>query len=182
MPAAELARSSFEGEEVLGTAAASRLRERLAETPTWDERFRVFAEERHVLTPRTRGRGPRHEVVEAWRLLWMSRGQLRIEELAERVFLSRRRLFTLFVQELGCSPKEVAQTMRFTHAVARIGRGVRAGRLDLAATAAECGYADQSHLAREFRRLAGISPSAWIAEEFPNIQDGGHRYTREWET
>jgi AraC-like DNA-binding protein len=58
---------------------------------------------------------------------------------------------------------------------------VRAGALDLAAVAAECGYADQSHLAREFRRFAGTSPSGWIAEEFPNIQAGGHRYAREWE-
>jgi AraC-like DNA-binding protein len=71
--------------------------------------------------------------------------------------------------------------MRFTHAVSRIGNGVRGGSLDLAALAAECGYADQSHLDREFRSLAGTSPSGWIAEEFPNIQAGGHRYARDWE-
>ncbi len=180
MPAAELARCSLDGQEVLGSASA-RLRERLAESPVWTERFRVFAEETRTLTPRTPARGPRSEVVEAWRLLWASRGRIRIEDLAERVFLSRRRLSTLFVQEFGCSPKEMARTMRFSHAITRIGKGVRGRQLDLAATAAECGYADQSHLAREFRRFAGTSPSGWIAEEFPNIQAGGHRYAREWE-
>ncbi len=72
--------------------------------------------------------------------------------------------------------------MRFTHAVARIGEGVRGGALDLAAVAAECGFADQPHLDREFRDFAGTSPSGWIAEEFPNIQAGGHRYARDWES
>jgi transcriptional regulator GlxA family with amidase domain len=130
---------------------------------------------------------------------------MRIGEIAQRVFLSRRRLSTLFVAELGITPKEAARTMRFTHAVTRIGEGVRAlgsggrtggepprrgtrpggaaraRRLDLAGVAAECGYADQSHLDREFRAFAGTSPSGWIAEEFPNIQAGGHRYARDWE-
>jgi hypothetical protein len=44
MPAAELARLSVEGEDVLGRAAP-RLRERLAEAADWDERFAIFAAE-----------------------------------------------------------------------------------------------------------------------------------------
>ncbi len=124
---------------------------------------------------------PRPEVVEAWRLLTLTRGRMRISELAERVYLSRRRLSTLFAAEFGLTPKEAARTMRFTHAVARIGEGVRGGTLDLAAVAAECGFADQPHLDREFREFSGTSPSGWIAEEFPNIQAGGHRYARDWE-
>jgi AraC-like DNA-binding protein len=224
LPAAELARMSLEGEDVLGRTAP-RLRERLAEAAAWDERFAIFGEELGLGTGsadggryggaaagRRRGRGrplarptglrstagrgpalgpaaalisalePRPEVVEAWRLLTASRGRIRIGELAERVFLSRRRLSTLFAAEFGLTPKEAARTMRFTHAVARIGEGVRGGALDLAGVAAECGFADQPHLDREFREFAGTSPSGWIAEEFPNIQAGGHRYARDWES
>jgi AraC-like DNA-binding protein len=222
MPAAELARLSVEGEDVLGRLAP-RLRERLAEAPGWDERFAIFAEEmglpaasrdgergQPLVRSASRGTtaarpadlratadrrpargpgetlvaaaGPRPEVVEAWRLLTLTRGRMRIGELAERVFLSRRRLSTLFAAEFGLTPKEAARTMRFTHAVARIGEGVRGGTLDLAGVAAECGFADQPHLAREFREFAGTSPTGWIAEEFPNIQAGGHRYARDWET
>jgi AraC-like DNA-binding protein len=198
MPAAELARLSLEGEDVLG-ATAPRLRERLAEAANWDERFAIFGEEIGLpgaigdgdrARPALRGTarragagrpGPRPEVVEAWRLLTLSRGRIRVDDLAARVFLSRRRLSTLFAAEFGLTPKEAARTMRFTHAVARIGAGVRGAGLDLALVAAECGYADQSHLDREFGAFAGISPSGWIAEEFPNIQAGGHRYAREWE-
>jgi AraC-like DNA-binding protein len=185
MPAGEIARMSLEGEDVLGRTAP-RLRERLAEAEGWDERFAIFAAEMELergadAPPPGSVRGPRPEVVEAWRLLTATRGRIRIGELAERVFLSRRRLSTLFVAELGITPKEAARTMRFTHAVSRIGQGVRGGALDLAALAAECGFADQSHLDREFRAFAGTSPSGWIAEEFPNIQAGGHRYARDWE-
>lgn len=218
LPAGELARMSLEGEDVLGRMAP-RLRERLAEATDWDERFAIFATEMGLggdERPRARPRGrpsvrlpdlrstaarfadlrstaPRAEVVEAWRLLAATRGRIRIGELAERVFLSRRRLSTLFPAELGITPKEAARTMRFTHAVARIGQrvrgsggppsrgGARPGPLDLARIAAECGYADQSHLDREFRAFAGTSPTGWIAEEFPNIQAGGHRYARDWE-
>jgi transcriptional regulator GlxA family with amidase domain len=96
--------------------------------------------------------------------------------------LAARRLSTLFAAEFGLTPKEAARTMRFTHAVARIGEGVRGGALDLATVAAECGFADQPHLDREFRDFAGTSPTGWIAEEFPNIQAGGHRYARDWES
>jgi AraC-like DNA-binding protein len=185
MPAGEIARMSLEGEDVLGRTAP-RLRERLAEAEGWDERFAIFAAEMELergadAPPPGSVRGPRPEVVEAWRLLTASRGRIRIGELAERVFLSRRRLSTLFVAELGITPKEAARTMRFTHAVSRIGQGVRGGALDLAALAAECGFSDQSHLDREFRAFAGTSPTGWIAEEFPNIQAGGHRYARDWE-
>lgn len=184
LPAGEIARLSLEGEDVLGRTAP-RLRERLAEAPDWDERFAIFAAEMQLgrvdAPPPGTLRGPRVEVVEAWSILTASRGRIRIGDLAERVYLSRRRLSTLFLAEFGITPKEAARTMRFTHAVSRIGQGVRGGALDLAAVAAECGFADQSHLDREFGAFADISPSGWIAEEFPNIQAGGHRYARDWE-
>ena len=47
----------------------------------------------------------------------------------------------------------------------------------LADLAADCGYFDQAHLAREFRALAGCPPSQWLAEEFRNVQAGTGRVT-----
>ena len=48
--------------------------------------------------------------------------------------------------------------MRFHHACRLARGGARSG---WAGIAAESGYADQAHLAREFSTLAGETPTAW---------------------
>ena len=75
------------------------------------------------------------------------------------------------VAELGLSPKELCRLFRFDRVIALLADGADS----LAEVAAESGYADQSHLTREFRQMAGCSPTTWLAEERRNIQDGGHR-------
>ena len=51
----------------------------------------------------------------------------------------------------------------------------------LADLAADCGYFDQAHLAREFRALAGCPPSQWLAEEFRNVQAGNWVTEEGWQ-
>ncbi|WP_211489636.1 helix-turn-helix domain-containing protein [Georgenia thermotolerans] len=58
---------------------------------------------------------------------------------------------------------------RFEHARALL---LGPGRPGLADVAARAGYADQSHLAREWRALAGCSVGTWLREELPFVQDG----------
>ncbi|WP_199711128.1 hypothetical protein [Tessaracoccus antarcticus] len=41
----------------------------------------------------------------------------------------------------------------------------------LASVADRCGYADQSHMAREWRALAGCTMGTWLREELPLLQD-----------
>ena len=90
-------------------------------------------------------------------------------ELAAETGLSTRRLGALFQAEIGLAPKEAGRVFRFAHARRRIGRAVTHAET-LAALAAECGFYDQAHLAREFRALAGCPPSVWLAEEFRFVQ------------
>ena len=68
----------------------------------------------------------------------------------------------------ACRPKVVGRVLRFDRARRLLGRPARPG---LAAVAATCGYYDQAHLTREFRELAGMSPTAWLAEQLPSVQD-----------
>jgi AraC-like DNA-binding protein len=44
-------------------------------------------------------------------------------------------------------------------------------RPSLARVAADCGYADQPHLAREWRSLVGCTVSTWLREELPFVQE-----------
>ena len=104
-------------------------------------------------------------------LLDASGGRCRVDHLAREVMLSPRQLRTLV--ERGGRP--VAQAAGPRVQVHRRDRAARAGERNLAEVAAETGYADQSHLTREFRQMAGCTPTAWLAEERRNIQDGGHR-------
>jgi AraC-like DNA-binding protein len=104
----------------------------------------------------------------AWELLVGSGGTIAISELAAQVGWSRRHLSERFRGAFGLAPKELATVLRFERAQ-RLLRSPR--RPALAAVAAQCGYADQSHLTRDWRRFAGSPPSAWLAEDLPFVQD-----------
>ena len=56
-------------------------------------------------------------------------------------------------------PKTVARILRFRRALALVRGGA-----DLAATAQDCGFADQPHLNREFRALAGATPVTFVQD------------------
>jgi AraC-like DNA-binding protein len=57
------------------------------------------------------------------------------------------------------TPKGMARVLRFAHAVRHI---EHAGTWADVAFAA--GYADQAHFIREFRSLAGVTPTAYVRE------------------
>lgn len=71
--------------------------------------------------------------------------------------VSPRTLQRLFARHIGASPKQVLQRHRRQQAVDRI---ADPGGPSLARIAAELGYADQSHLTRDFRATLGRGPSA----------------------
>jgi AraC-like DNA-binding protein len=141
------------------------LPDRLRELPTWRERFALLDD---VLAARaTEPVAPPPEVGEAWRRMRGADGRVRVTDLAVEVGWSRRHLGERFRAELGLAPKQAARVLRFE----RAGRLLRAGWLDLASVAADCGFYDQAHLTNEWRALAGCTPGTWIAEELPFLQD-----------
>ncbi|GAA4432191.1 helix-turn-helix domain-containing protein [Georgenia halophila] len=178
--AAELSVTEFDGTSFLGRWG-TRLHERLTDAQDLRQAFRLVADELvRRYDPDVRDR-LRPEVAHAWHLLERSRGTLPVASVARTVGLTPRHLGTLFHRELGRSPKAVAGLMRFEHATKRIANQIRThGHADLAGVAADTGFSDQAHLSREFARYAGISPLGWVAEEFRNLEDGGHRAASGW--
>jgi AraC-like DNA-binding protein len=63
-----------------------------------------------------------------------------------------------FEQAVGLTPKRYARVLRLGVLLPTL---VRCGPRDWAQVAASGGYADQSHLIREFRQLAGMAPGAY---------------------
>jgi AraC-like DNA-binding protein len=89
-------------------------------------------------------------------------GLVSVEAVADWVGVTRRHLERRFLDTVGVSPKRLARIARFQNALRMMEFGESAHG---AQTAAACGYADQSHLIREFRDLAGCSPSAHLLRE-----------------
>jgi AraC-like DNA-binding protein len=167
MPAGELAGIDVDGPAVLG-AFADQIVERMREQPDWAGRFAVIDE---MLTARLAGPGAadgvRPEVGHAWRLLLKSDGLCNVAALAAETGWSDRHLRSRFREETGLTPKAAGRVIRFDRARRRLQAQATSGDLtSLAGLAADFGYYDQAHLAREFRELAGCPPSVWVSEEF----------------
>jgi AraC-like DNA-binding protein len=81
----------------------------------------------------------------------------RVEQLADELALSARQLRRRFEASVGYGPKRLARVLRLERALA----SARAGE-ELAAAAAEAGYADQPHLVHECRALAGVTPAVLL--------------------
>jgi AraC-like DNA-binding protein len=168
-----------------------RLRDRLAATPGWPERFVLLD---RVLGARLAASPPVDARLDwAWRWLVAGGGRGSVAALADEVGWSRRHLASRFRQDVGLPPKTVARLLRFQQACTALsdvglaigpsamvgpdsgpradgGQGgpvaaePGAGRpVDWAAVAARCGYYDQSHLIRDFREFAGATPTALLA-------------------
>jgi AraC-like DNA-binding protein len=169
VPAGELRGQALDLGTVLGPAAAD-LVEQLQRATSWAERFGLV----DAALLRRLGLAPRRavdippEVTEAWRLILDSGGRTRVGAVVQEVGWGRRHLSERFRLATGLTPKEAARVARF-----QVVRGALLSprRPPLAAVAADCGYADQQHLAREWRALAGCSISTWLDEELPFVQD-----------
>lgn len=167
LPAAALA-GDVVGLDAIWGRRAEELTDRLRSAETWPSRFEVLSSVLlQMVGDRVTTLSP--EVDAAWNLLVGSGGRVRVADVAREVGWSRRHLAGRFGDELGLSPKALASVARFDRA-----RHLVLGRPDrtLARVAADCGYADQAHLNREWRRMVGTSPTAWRrAESLPFVQD-----------
>ena len=89
--------------------------------------------------------------------------QVRTEKVAAEIGLSERQLRRRCHDAVGYGPKTLQRVLRFRRFVAQIDAvagNPREGAGDLATIAARVGYADQAHLTRECRTLAGLTPTA----------------------
>jgi AraC-like DNA-binding protein len=101
-------------------------------------------------------REPPGQVREAVRLVRAHRGCVTVRWLARQVNLSVSQLERGFTKHVGLGPKLLARQTRLSALAAEAMTPASPG---WALLAAKYGYADQAHLAREFRELTGLTPS-----------------------
>lgn len=152
LPAGELRDRSPGIRELRGDAAS--VEERLGECADPVERLRMLVAlvaemVRECREPDPVVRAVAHE---------LARGR-RVAEAAARGGISQRQLRRRFDTAVGYPPKTLARVLRLQ----RFLRAAADGTEPLARLAADAGYSDQAHLARDCRALAGLPPSALLA-------------------
>jgi AraC-like DNA-binding protein len=86
----------------------------------------------------------------------------RVGGLGDTLGLGERQLRRRFHAAVGYGPKTLARVLRFQRLLGLLDRA--GPRPSLALAAADAGYADQAHMTTEVARLAGLPPTALLAE------------------
>lgn len=102
-------------------------------------------------------RGPADRMREM--LLTLGEPPIELEQLANTVRLNRFQALRLFKARYGLPPRAYQISVRVS--VAR--RLLSNGQL-VADVAAQCGFADQSHFARHFKRIIGVTPGLYAKQ------------------
>lgn len=144
VPAHELRDQRLPLDAIWPTADVRRLAERVSAGPTPGEVLVSAAAERLHASD-----GSVAASAEIARLLRAGRS---VTSVAESLGLSERQLRRRSLDAFGYGPKTLSRILRLDRAV----RLAREG-LPFVESAAEAGYADQAHLARDVRALAGVS-------------------------
>jgi AraC-like DNA-binding protein len=136
--------------------ALARERDRLGALPDMPS---VVARIEAVLSRAAAGVGrPDRRVASSAAALAASGGSVPLDRLSALCGLGPRQLERLFRERVGLGPKRLARIVRF-----QAGLRAQERSASVAAAAQSAGYADQAHFAREFKAMAGVSPSAFAA-------------------
>jgi len=143
--------------EALWGRAATALTDRLWDTDDPSTRFRLLADALHARVRREITLEP--AVAHALNVVNRTGGSCRVQDIAASLQMSSRRFLDVFRHEVGLSPKEFCRIQRFRRALEVLDRTVPVEWTDVALS---CGYFDQSHFNHDFRRFAGMTPTAYV--------------------
>ena len=85
---------------------------------------------------------------------------LTVEELADVCKLNRSYFSKVFKESMGCPPQEFLIRMRLSKATELM----KTSRSSIGDIAVACGYPNQLHFSRAFKKRYGISPREWRLE------------------
>jgi len=100
---------------------------------------------------------------------WLARHPAgRIDDLARALEVGTRRLHRQFTAAVGYGPKTFQRVIRLQRLLTLAGRDP--GRSGLAGLALSAGFADQAHMSREVRALAGVSPRVLLCSTSSTLE------------
>ena len=159
-------------EDVLGEASSS-LRDRILAAATIEGKMAAVEA---WLLERAAGRLETHPVVEYLAGRLFAPAGIRIGDVVAELGYSQRHVLSLFQRWVGLSPKQYGRIRRFQQMLTSVARStapsddpaaleLRAAppaEPDWAELALQHGYYDQSHLVRDFKEFAGLTPRGYL--------------------
>ena len=150
VPASDLRDQRVPLEAVWGITPVQRLCEE-GESAEDSDRFAALLRELERRLARTQSEDPAVDAM----VSWVVAGGYRSRPTA-KLGVCERQLLRRFQDRVGYGPKMLQRVLRFQRLLVLANRRPATG---LAGLAAEAGYADQAHMTRDVRRLAGTTPS-----------------------
>jgi AraC-like DNA-binding protein len=130
------------------------LEEQLCETRTDIEKIKVVEQ---FLISRISHASKDNLVLKALTLIHNSKGNIRIKDLMEQLYISQSSLEKRFRQIIGASPKKFASIVRFKHIIQNYNP-----QTSLSDLGYDAGFYDQSHFIKEFKCFTGETPETFF--------------------
>jgi AraC-like DNA-binding protein len=107
------------------------------------------------------GNEPDPLVRQAVHLIYRHHGMVSMRQLTQTLGSEERNLERRFRKNVGISPKTFSGTIRLQYFIKLLHNASQ--RAHLTRLGYECGYFDQSHLIREFKKNVGITPRQYLS-------------------
>lgn len=117
----------------------------------------------------------RSYVDEASRLIRHAKGNISIDTLCKKLYVSERQLQRSFKEMLGTSPKTYTRIIRFRNVYQQIKQTER-NKISWTDISYDFGYADQAHFIRDFKEFTGAVPTLVTQDDSQFYQMSGGDY------
>lgn len=154
-PLHELFRESVSLDNFMLRSELLCLEEQLAEAKTDEQRI---ASVEQFLIQRMANVEPDKLVLSALALIYKSKGNIRMKELAEQLFISQSPLEKRFRQVVGTSPKKFASIVRLKKVIQQYNASN-----SLTEIGYDAGFYDQAHFIKEFKHFTGDTPEKFFS-------------------
>lgn len=101
-------------------------------------------------------------IQEAISLILKSDGQMKINEVLKKVFMSERTFERLFKAQVGLNPKQFARIVQFQKSMSILSSS---NFEKLTEVGHDSGFSDQSHFIRTFKKYTGQTPSFYLKQK-----------------
>lgn len=146
--------------EIDGNLFGDHLEEKIAQAKTMQERAVIFKEAYESLVIATQKEDTKKNIdIYMQNRISQTYGTVGMEQLAEETGYSSCYLRRIFKECHGISPKQFAQFVRFQNLLQTLKRGSQPyGEIAL-----DCGYYDEAHMMKEFKKFTGVTAERYVA-------------------